>query len=61
MDNLKKILHIDPDFNVTYFLIHQGATVKSSISTQCAVQLLKKEKLDLIRFRTAQYSNSYPS
>ncbi len=48
MDNLKKILHIDPDFNVTYFLIRPGATIKSSISPQYAIQLLKKEKLDLI-------------
>ncbi len=48
MDNSKKILHIDPDFNVTYFLIRPGATIKSSISLQHAIQILKKEKLDLI-------------
>ena len=48
MDNPRKILHIDPDFNITYFIIQPGATIKSSISTQCAIQLLQKEKLDLI-------------
>jgi hypothetical protein len=48
MNTPRKILHIDPDFNITYFIIHPGGTIKSSLSTQCAIQLLKKEKLDLI-------------
>jgi hypothetical protein len=48
MDNPKKILHIDPDFNITYFLIRPGAVIKSSLSLLCAIQLLKEEKLDLI-------------
>lgn len=48
MDSPRKILHIDPDFNITYFLIRPGATIKSSLSLQSAIQLLKREKLDLI-------------
>jgi hypothetical protein len=45
---VRKILHIDPDFNITYFIIRPGATIKSSISLLCAIQLLRNEKLDLI-------------
>ena len=43
-----KILHIDRDYNVTYFVSLTGASIKSPISIQQAVDLLKTERFDLI-------------
>ena len=43
-----KILHIDPDFNITYFIFRSGASIQSSVPIQQAVQLLKTEEFDLI-------------
>ena len=43
-----KILHIAPDFKVTYFIIHSGGTTRSLISSEQAIQLLETEELDLI-------------
>lgn len=43
-----KILHIDPDFKVTYFIKNPGSIIRSLISLEQAVQLLKTEEFDLI-------------
>ncbi len=43
-----KILHIDPDFKVTYFIKHPGSIIRSHIPFEQAVQLLKTEEFDLI-------------
>jgi hypothetical protein len=48
MKKLIKILHIDLNWKVFYFLVHQGALVKTSVSTKTAVLLLKNQKFDLI-------------
>jgi CheY-like chemotaxis protein len=43
-----KILHIDPDFKITYFIKKPGSIIRSLISLEQAVQLLKTEEFDLI-------------
>jgi CheY-like chemotaxis protein len=43
-----KILHIDPDFKVTYFIKQPGGMIRSLISLEQAIQLLKTEEFDLI-------------
>jgi CheY-like chemotaxis protein len=43
-----KILHIDPDFKVTYFIKHPGSIIRSLIPLEQALQLLKTEEFDLI-------------
>ena len=43
-----KILHIDSDFKVTYFIKNAGTTIRSTISLEQAIQLLKTETFDLI-------------
>jgi CheY-like chemotaxis protein len=43
-----KILHIDPDFKVTYFIKNPGSIIRSHISLEQAIQLLITEKFDLI-------------
>ncbi|MGC1403866.1 MAG: hypothetical protein WA974_13180 [Thermodesulfobacteriota bacterium] len=43
-----KILHIDPDFKVTYFIFRSGASIYSSVPLQQAIELLKTEDFDLI-------------
>ena len=48
MNSQRKILHIDPAYNITFFIIRPGTTIRSSLSLECAIRLLKKEKLDLI-------------
>ncbi|MBI4764703.1 MAG: hypothetical protein HY787_08870 [Deltaproteobacteria bacterium] len=48
MDNPRKILHIDPDFMITYFIIYPGKTIQSSLSIPSAIQLLKNEVFDLV-------------
>ena len=48
MDNPVKILHIDQDYKVTYFIFRSGASIHSPVSLQQAVLLLRKEKFDLI-------------
>jgi hypothetical protein len=49
MDSPRKILHIDPEFKITYFIIIKpGTMIKSSLTLQDAVELLKKEKFELI-------------
>ena len=48
MNQQIKILHIDPDFTVTYFICHSGAFIQSRVNIKEAVNLLKTEKFDLI-------------
>ncbi len=43
-----KIMHIDPDFNATVFIFREGSSVRSSVSLQQALELLKSEEFDLI-------------
>jgi hypothetical protein len=43
-----KILHIDPDFVVNYFIIRSKAFIRSAVSLEKAVKLLATEKFDLI-------------
>ena len=48
MKNPVKILHIDSDFKVTYFIFREGASIHSSVPLQQAIELLKTEEFDLI-------------
>jgi hypothetical protein len=48
MDHPVKILHIDPDYKVTFFLYRPGISTHSLITLEQAVNLLKTEKFDLI-------------
>jgi hypothetical protein len=43
-----KILHINPKFEVIYCLIQEGVFLKSRVSLDSAVSLLKNEEFDLI-------------
>ena len=43
-----KILYIDQDFRVTYFINHDGILISSPISQEDAIILLRTENLDLI-------------
>ena len=48
MDNSVKVLFIDPDYQVTFFLYRPGLSTHSSITMAQAVNLLKAKKIDLI-------------
>jgi hypothetical protein len=48
MTNMIKILHIDPDYQATYFIYGQGTTIRTSVPLETAIELLKKEDFDLI-------------
>ena len=48
MPRLIKILHIDPDFTVTYFIYGPGSSIRTPVSLQTAIELLKKVDFDLI-------------
>lgn len=48
MDGPRKILYIDPNFKITYFLIFPETTFKSAISIPLALHLLKNEMFDLV-------------
>jgi hypothetical protein len=43
-----KILHIDPDYKVTYFINRPGSLIRSPVPLKQAIQLLKTEQFDLI-------------
>ena len=43
-----KILHIDQDYKVTYFIFRTGFKIQSSVSLERTILLLKREKFDLI-------------
>jgi len=42
------ILHIDPEFKVNYFILRKGASIRSSLSLEQTVELLKSQEIDLI-------------
>jgi hypothetical protein len=48
MEKPIKILHIDLNWNVIYLVIRAGILIKTSISSETAVDLLKKVRFDLI-------------
>jgi hypothetical protein len=48
MEKQVKILHISPEYQVTYFIIIDNCTIKSMVPMQQAIDLLKKEQFDLI-------------
>ena len=48
MEKQIKILHISPDHQVIYFIIMNGCTIRSFIPIEQAINLLKKERFDLI-------------
>jgi hypothetical protein len=48
MPRLIKILHIDPDFQTTYFIFRDRSSIRTSVPLKTAIDLLKKEDFDLI-------------
>ena len=48
MSRLIKILHIDPDYQITYFIYRDRSSIRTSVSMETAIELLKKEDFDLI-------------
>ncbi len=45
-----KIIHIDADYQVVYFLILEGTLIKSTVPLEVAIPMLKTEHFDLILF-----------
>jgi hypothetical protein len=48
MNNLLKILHINPSWEVVYILIGDGIFVKSNVPLEEAIPMLKNDNFDLI-------------
>jgi hypothetical protein len=48
MSRLIKILHIDPDYQITYLIYPPRSSIRTSVPLQSAIALLKKEDFDLI-------------
>ena len=48
MSRLIKILHIDPDYRINYFILRSRSSIRTSVSLKTAVALLKTEDFDLI-------------
>jgi hypothetical protein len=48
MSRLIKILHIDPDYRITYFIFRSRLSIRTSVPLQTAIELLKNEDFDLI-------------
>jgi hypothetical protein len=48
MEKPIKILHIDLNWKVTYLIIRAGILIKTPVSLETAVSLLKKVRFDLI-------------
>jgi hypothetical protein len=48
MERQIKILHVSPEYEVMYFIIINGVTIKSLIPIEQAIDLAKKEQFDLI-------------
>ena len=48
MEKRIKILQIDKEYNITYFIRLPGGLIHSPVTLQKAIQLLKTEKFDLI-------------
>ena len=43
-----KILHIDPDYQITYFIFRSRLNIRTSVPLQTAIEFLKNEDFDLI-------------
>ena len=50
MDRPIKILHIDTDYNVNYFVNLPGALIRTPVTLKKSIHLLNTEKFDLILF-----------
>ena len=48
MSKMIKILHVDPDFEVTYFIYGPGSSIRTTVPLETAIELLKKVDFDLI-------------
>jgi hypothetical protein len=48
MNNLLKILHVNPSWEVVYILIGDGIFVKSNVPLEEAIPMLKNDNFDLI-------------
>ena len=48
MNEQIKIMHIDPDYRITYFIISKGSFIRSSVPIERAGMLLQRQGLDLI-------------
>jgi hypothetical protein len=48
MSRLIKILHIDPDYQITYLIYRHRSSIRTSVPLETAIELLKKEDFDLI-------------
>jgi hypothetical protein len=48
MSRLIKILHIDPQYQITYFIYRDRSSLRTSVPLETAIALLKKEDFDLI-------------
>lgn len=48
MEKLRRILYIDTSWKVMYVLIHGGVLIKSMLSLETALSLLKKQNFDLL-------------
>ena len=63
MEQPIKILHIDPDFKVTYFIYRPGSSIHSPVPLKKAINLLKTVDFDLILsepHRKAILNNQHP-
>ena len=48
MSRMIKILHVDPDFKVTYFIYGPGSSIRTPVPLETAIDLLKEVDFDLI-------------
>ena len=48
MSKTIKILHIDPDFKVTYLIYGPGSAIRTQVPLETAIDLLKRVEFDLI-------------
>ncbi len=48
MEEPIKIVHIDNDYKVIYILIREGTLIKSTVSLEAALTMLKNDRFDLI-------------
>ena len=48
MKNIIKILHIDPAWKITYLIICKGIVMKTLLSLEATLSMLKTDPFDLI-------------
>ena len=48
MNEQIEIMHIDPNYRITYFIISKGSFIRSSVPIERAGMLLQRQGLDLI-------------